>query len=107
MLRRVAIARSLASCRSEMLFYDEPTSGLDPVNTDMIVKLISDLARTGNGFIIVTHDVRNALRLANRFLFLRGGRLLCDGDREELVRSCVPEVASFVSTAIPAPSAGS
>jgi phospholipid/cholesterol/gamma-HCH transport system ATP-binding protein len=107
MLRRVAIARSLASCRSEMLLYDEPTSGLDPVNTDMIVKLIGDLARSGNGFIIVTHDVQNALRLAKRFLFLRRGRLLCDGDRDQLVRSCVPEVASFVATSLPALLAGS
>jgi phospholipid/cholesterol/gamma-HCH transport system ATP-binding protein len=100
MLRRVAIARSLASCRSEMMLYDEPTSGLDPVNTDSIVQLIGDLARNGDGFIIVTHDVPNAIRVSNRFMFLRRGRLLCDGGRETLIKSCVPEVAAFIATSL-------
>ena len=101
MQRRVAIARSLASCKSEMMLYDEPTSGLDPVNTDAIIKLIGDLARNGDGFIIITHDVLNAIRVADRFLFLRRGRLLCDGGREQLLTSCVPEVASFIATSLP------
>jgi phospholipid/cholesterol/gamma-HCH transport system ATP-binding protein len=107
MQRRVAIARSLASCKSEMILYDEPTSGLDPVNTDSIIKLISDLARDGDGFIIITHDVLNAIRVSNRFLFLRRGRLLCDGGREQLLTSCVPEVAAFIATSLPDRSAES
>jgi phospholipid/cholesterol/gamma-HCH transport system ATP-binding protein len=107
MLRRVAIARSLASCKSEMMLYDEPTSGLDPVNTDAIIKLIGDLARNGDGFIIITHDVLNAIRVADRFLFLRRGQLLCDGGREQLLKSCVPEVASFIATSLPDRSAKS
>ncbi len=100
MQRRVAIARSLASCKSEMILYDEPTSGLDPVNTDSIVQLIGDLARDGDGFIIISHDVVNAIRVANRFLFLRRGRLLCDGGRETLVKSCVPEVVAFIAASL-------
>lgn len=107
MQRRVAIARSLASCKSEMMLYDEPTSGLDPVNTDSIIKLIGDLARDGDGFIIITHDVLNAIRVSNRFLFLRRGCLLCDGGREQLLTSCVPEVASFIATSLPERSAAS
>jgi phospholipid/cholesterol/gamma-HCH transport system ATP-binding protein len=106
MLRRVAIARSLAACQPEMILYDEPTSGLDPVNTDTIVKLIVDLSRTGNGFIIVTHDVLNALRMADRFLFLRRGRMLFDGGREGLLRSGIPEVESFIATCMPDRPAG-
>ena len=39
----------------KMNLYDEPTSGLDPVNAGIIRNLISEAAKGGKGFIIVTH----------------------------------------------------
>jgi len=97
MHRRVAIARSLAAFEPKMFLYDEPTSGLDPVNADNICKLILDLSRNGKGFIIVTHKVFDALKVANRFMFLRDGKLLLDGDREQLLHSSVPDIEIFIS----------
>lgn len=96
MHRRVAIMRSLAAFEPKMFLYDEPTTGLDPVNTDTVCKLILDLARQGKGFIIVTHKIFDAMKLADRFLFLKHGSLVFDGNKEELIRSPISEIQIFL-----------
>ncbi len=102
MHRRVAIARSLAAIEPRMFLYDEPTSGLDPVNADIICKLILKLFLRGRGFIIVTHKISDAFKLADRFMFLKDGALLLDGQREKLVHSPHPEIQVFLSELNPA-----
>jgi len=97
MHRRVAIARSLAAFEPKMFLYDEPTSGLDPINADMICKLILDLSKDGKGFIIVTHKVWDAMKVANRFLFLKKGGIIFDGSKEQLMRTPIPEIQTFLS----------
>jgi phospholipid/cholesterol/gamma-HCH transport system ATP-binding protein len=96
MHRRVAIARSLAASDPKMFLYDEPTSGLDPVNADNICKLILDLSQDGKGFIVVTHKVIDALKVADRFIFLNNGMILMDGGREQLLHSTVSEIRIFI-----------
>jgi len=96
MHRRVAIMRSLAAFEPEMFLYDEPTSGLDPINADIIYKLISELSEEGKGFIMVTHEVPAAARVSDRFLLLSGGRLVFDGDKENLLRLPLPEIRLYV-----------
>ncbi|MFO0752653.1 MAG: ATP-binding cassette domain-containing protein [Thermodesulfovibrionales bacterium] len=104
MHRRVAIARSLAAYDPLMFLYDEPTSGLDPVSADTICRLVLDLAGEGRGLIMVTHKVSDALKVADRFMFLKAGRVLFDGDRERLIRSSQPEIKVFMKElACPAP----
>lgn len=95
MHRRVAIARSLAAYEPKMFLYDEPTSGLDPVNADNICKLILELSGGGRGFIIVTHKVVDALKVANRFMFLKNGSVIFDGERESLLHPTNPEIREF------------
>lgn len=97
MHRRVSIARSLAACDPKMFLYDEPTSGLDPVNAENICKLILELSKDGKGFIIVTHKVVDALRVASRFMFLKDGELVFDGDSEKLLHSDIPDIQVFIS----------
>jgi phospholipid/cholesterol/gamma-HCH transport system ATP-binding protein len=97
MHRRVAIARSLAAFEPKMFLYDEPTTGLDPINADAICKLILDLSKNGKGFIIVTHKVFDAMKVANRFLFLKKGAILFDGPKEQLMHTPVPEIQTFLS----------
>ncbi|MGZ3592062.1 MAG: ABC transporter ATP-binding protein, partial [Thermodesulfobacteriota bacterium] len=87
MHRRVAIIRSLAAFDPRMFLYDEATTGLDPVNADVICRLILDLAKGEKGFIIVTHKVFDALRLAERFMFLKNGSIMLDGNKEKLMQS--------------------
>jgi phospholipid/cholesterol/gamma-HCH transport system ATP-binding protein len=101
MHRRVAVARSLASSEPKMFLYDEPTSGLDPVNADNICKLILKLSRDGRGFIIVTHKVFDAMKVADRFMFLKDGMIVFDGDREKLIQAPVPEIQLFMAEMSP------
>ncbi len=97
MHRRVAIARSLASCEPKMFLYDEPTSGLDPVNAENICRVILNLAEKERGLLIVTHKVIDALKVANRFLFLKDGKILLDGSQRDLIGTSIPEVKAFLS----------
>jgi phospholipid/cholesterol/gamma-HCH transport system ATP-binding protein len=97
MHRRVALARSLVAFDPKMFLYDEPTTGLDPINADNICRLIVDLAHNGRGFIVVTHKVIDALKVAKRFLFLKNGTLFFDGGRDELMTATDPDIRLFLS----------
>jgi phospholipid/cholesterol/gamma-HCH transport system ATP-binding protein len=101
MHRRVAIIRSLAAFDPRMFLYDEATTGLDPVNADIICRLILDLAKGEKGFIIVTHKVFDALRLAERFMFLKNGLIMLDGNKEKLMQSSLPEIHVFLTELSP------
>jgi len=96
MHRRVSIARSLAACKPKMFLYDEPTSGLDPINADNICKLILDLSKNRTGFIIVTHKVFDAMKVAERFMFLKDDIMIFDGNKEGLADTTIPEIQSFM-----------
>jgi phospholipid/cholesterol/gamma-HCH transport system ATP-binding protein len=97
MHRRVAIMRSLAAIEPKMFLYDEPTTGLDSVNADIICKLILDLSQEGKGFIIVTHKIFDAFKLAHRYMFLKNGTIIFDGQKEKLIYSSIPEIQIFLS----------
>jgi phospholipid/cholesterol/gamma-HCH transport system ATP-binding protein len=100
MQRRVAIARSLAGCRPRMMLYDEPTSGLDPLTADTICNLINELSSGDptkrTGLIIVTHDVPDAVKVAERFMYLRNGRIQFDGGLEALTSTQDAELKKFI-----------
>ncbi len=101
MQRRVAIARSLAACsRPRMMLYDEPTSGLDPITADNICGLINEIS-SGNppervGLIIVTHDVADAVKVAERFLYLGSGGIRFDGNLDALMSTQDAELMRFI-----------
>jgi phospholipid/cholesterol/gamma-HCH transport system ATP-binding protein len=101
MKRRVAIARAWADCEPQMMLYDEPTTGLDPITANHTIDLINELSEGSlperKGFIMVTHDVLHAAKAAERFLFLKQGRIAFDGDLEMLEQSSDPVLHSFVS----------
>jgi phospholipid/cholesterol/gamma-HCH transport system ATP-binding protein len=97
MHRRVAIARSLAAFEPKMFLFDEATTGLDPVNAERICRLINEICKEGTGLIIVTHKVIDAIRVAGRFLFLLNGRIVFDGNRQELLGSDNPAIVEFLN----------
>ena len=74
--QRVALARALA-VEPEVLLLDEPTANLDPTNQRLVEGMIQDLraARTTTQ-VLVTHNVFQARRLADRVAMLLGGRLI-------------------------------
>ncbi|MDF2681042.1 MAG: peptide transporter ATP-binding protein [Brevibacillus sp.] len=75
--QRVAIARSLAM-EPEVMLFDEPTSALDPEMVKEVLEVMKSLAHTGMTMAIVTHEMGFAREVADRILFLDGGRLAED-----------------------------
>ena len=71
--QRLCIARALA-VQPEVLLMDEPTSALDPISTAKIEELISEL-KDEYTIIIVTHNMQQAVRIANYSFFLLGNLL--------------------------------
>jgi putative ABC transport system ATP-binding protein len=85
--QRVSLARSLAN-QPVVLLLDEPTSALDEEAKRGIEVLISDIARQkGLTCVIVTHDMAQAARMANRTMLLESGRLKRIGPTEEVLNA--------------------
>lgn len=83
----VALTRAAAS-RPRYLLLDEPSLGLSPALTLEVFRLIRLIAdRTGAGIVLVEQMAAQALRLASRAYILEQGRIVADGDAEELRRS--------------------
>lgn len=76
--QRVAIARALAMNPDIMLF-DEPTSALDPELVGEVLNVMKDLANEGMTMIVVTHEMAFAREVADRVIFMDGGRIVEEG----------------------------
>ena len=82
--RRVLIARALIN-RPLALLLDEPTAGLDLVARGQLLGMLRELARDGVTLILVTHHIEEIVPEINRIILLKGGRVLADGTRAELL----------------------
>lgn len=84
MKKRVALARAIA-LEPRAVLYDEPTTGLDPIVTVHINQLIRNLQqRLGFTSVVVTHDLRSAFMVGDRFALLDHGRIRFSGNAEEV-----------------------
>ncbi|MBR6103413.1 MAG: ABC transporter ATP-binding protein [Ruminococcus sp.] len=72
--QRCAIARALIN-EPRLLFADEPTGALNRRNTLEVLDLLTELNREGQSILMVTHDIRAALR-ASRLLYLSDGKVI-------------------------------
>ena len=84
--QRVAIARALAM-QPEAILFDEPTSALDPELVGEVLKVMRDVALEGMTMVVVTHEMGFAREVADRVLFLEGGRIVEQGPPEEILRA--------------------
>ena len=75
--QRVAIARALAMDPKAMLF-DEPTSALDPEMVGEVLDVMVGLAQEGMTMMVVTHEMGFARKVADRVVFMDGGRIVED-----------------------------
>lgn len=82
--RRVLIARALVH-RPEALLLDEPCGGLDPVARQDFLEDLRAVARSGVTLVLVTHHVEEILPEITRLVLLRGGRVVHDGARANLL----------------------
>ncbi|MEU8033007.1 amino acid ABC transporter ATP-binding protein [Streptomyces sp. NPDC049099] len=82
--QRVAIARALA-LRPGIILFDEPTSALDPELVGEVLSVIRDLATSGTTLVIVTHEIAFAREVADRIVFIDGGRIVEQGPPEEVL----------------------
>ncbi|NWG00221.1 MAG: phosphate ABC transporter ATP-binding protein [Thermoanaerobaculaceae bacterium] len=80
--QRLCIARALA-VQPEVLLFDEPASALDPLSTERVEELVVELGRRLT-IVIVTHNLQQASRVADRTAFLLHGRLVEYGPTVEL-----------------------
>jgi len=80
--QRLCIARSLA-VNPEVILMDEPCSALDPIATLRIEELIEELKKRVT-IVIVTHNMQQAARVADRTAFMLDGRLVEVGPTEEI-----------------------
>ena len=95
MARRVALARAVALDPALML-YDEPFTGLDPISVGIIGRLIKRLnTALGMTSVIVTHDLNETLRLADRVIVLSAGRVYCDLAPDQIRTSSDPFIRQF------------
>ncbi|MFJ8079427.1 polar amino acid transport system ATP-binding protein [Streptomyces sp. SAI-170] len=82
--QRVAIARALA-LRPGIILFDEPTSALDPELVGEVLAVIKDLATSGTTLLIVTHEIGFAREVADRIVFIDGGRIVEQGPPEQVL----------------------
>ena len=84
--QRVAICRALAMDPMAMLF-DEPTSALDPEMINEVLDVMVGLAKDGMTMMVVTHEMGFARKVADRVVFMDGGRIIEDRQTETFFSS--------------------
>jgi osmoprotectant transport system ATP-binding protein len=93
--QRVGLARALAA-EPEFLLMDEPLGALDPLTRadmqDMLLDLLSSLKKT---VLLVTHDLDEALYLAQRIILLSEGKLIACLGPKEFIASREPVIESY------------
>ena len=72
--QRCAIARAVIN-EPDLLFADEPTGALNRKNTTEVLNLLTDLNRSGQSILMVTHDARAACR-ASRLIYIVDGKVI-------------------------------
>jgi len=73
--QRVAIARALCM-KPKLMLFDEPTSALDPEMIKEVLDVMVELAREGMTMVVVTHEMGFARTVADRVVFMDGGRIV-------------------------------
>jgi iron complex transport system ATP-binding protein len=89
--RRVMIARALVH-RPEMLLLDEPSNALDLAAQRELREILREVAagsggRRGTGVVMVTHHLADILPEMDRVVMMRGGRIVADGRKQELLQA--------------------
>jgi len=103
MRKRAGFARALV-LDPDIVLFDEPDSGLDPVRTALLCELIKEIhEENGGAYVVITHDIMSAKRVAEYIAVLWKGRIVESGPAEELFNSDNQFVNQFLSGASQGP----
>lgn len=86
--RRLLLARALIN-RPEFLIMDEPTIGLDPQSRHLIWERLSSLRGQGTTMLLTSHYMEEVSRLSNRVLIIDEGRIVAQGEPQQLIANLV------------------
>lgn len=95
--RRILIARALVH-RPRQLLLDEPSNALDLASQRELRETLRRLAQEGTGLVLVTHHLGDILPEIERVILMRGGRIVGDGPREELLTA--PKLSELFNTPV-------
>ncbi|CAB4867612.1 unannotated protein [freshwater metagenome] len=97
MRKRAGFARALV-LDPDIVLFDEPDSGLDPVRTALLCELIQEIhAENGGAYVVITHDIASARRVAEYIAVLWKGQIVESGAATDLFESSNPFVRQFLS----------
>ncbi len=103
MRKRAGFARALV-LDPDIVLFDEPDSGLDPVRTALLCELIQEVhAENGGAYVVITHDIMSAKRVAEYIAVLWKGRIVESGPADELFDSENHFVRQFLAGASQGP----
>ena len=99
--QRVGVARALIT-EPKVLLMDEPFGALDPLTRAEMQSMVRDLLRGSDvTTLIVTHDLPEALLLADRVVLMDAGRIVADVPSKGVMRSEDPAVKAYVQATLP------
>ncbi|MDG6895143.1 ABC transporter ATP-binding protein [Volucribacter amazonae] len=83
MAQRAAFAMATAS-GAYIVIADEPTKGLDQKNKNIVIQLLAQIAQQGGALLVITHDIDVAKQLGGEIMVMKKGKLLEQGDSQQL-----------------------
>lgn len=84
--QRVGIGRAMA-LNADLMLFDEPTSALDPEWVGEVLDLMRRVAEKRQTMLIVTHEIQFAREIADRIIFMDGGKIVEQGPPKQLLEA--------------------
>lgn len=94
--QRLAIARALA-LQPQLMLFDEATSALDPELVGDVLQQMLDLAKGGMTMVVVTHEMGFAMEVADRVVFMDGGRIVESGTPVQMTEPDEDRTRAFLA----------
>ncbi len=100
MQKRVGLARAIVM-HPEIMLYDEPTTGVDPITAGSVDRLIVEMRdKYRITSIVVTHDMKSALEIADRIAMIYEGEIIFTGTPDQVRSTDIPVIREFLKGSV-------